>query len=808
MDTRERLGPYALGLGSTYGYSGEDLANALEAQARGELPVQPDDAPATLELRIHGVGGAPAPVNLESPAAIQVAGDHRAGFYRAWYPGGSAGTQHLREAYCWGRLDTSWWTAFWALLMPFGLYNLAHWALPGTGGPALRYAARAVLRLQSLVLTGMLVATSCYVALDMLAWQGPQRDLLPSFLSWYAAWAPGWRLAGAAVPVFAVIAALWWLSHRTQGDYEQRSSGAGAPDEEGWALSSPRLWCGSRTVARQRDVHLIACAAVILVVESLPPVTRDAWLRAPVGVAGGVLAAVAVALTLSPWTDHERVPRPALPGELTRRKAFETAVYAVKWLAVGVASGVAVSRIWWTPDIRGAAALPYDSRLQLVFFWTALGSVLVLLAVVVGQRPWRQRDVMVRGFAGVGISLLATLVATIFTASLLQTVSQLIASPTFQTDAVPAYGQDQAAGFYLPSTAYAGGLAFGVALVVAVGTALVLLLVVSRLRARAIRREGRLLPALYGAHGYTGPDAEAAKQVAGTVATSRLTDLAGVVLLVVAVPTFVVLVGYQLWIEAGDIHLSPWARAGAYLATLATGAFLGWVRAAVTSSNARKRVGFVWDVITFWPRACHPLGPPSYGERSVPEVVTRLRRLTGDDVSDPEHDPALAQQAAEEHDAAGVRAGQPPSEVLLTGYSQGCPIAMAVVAQLPETARRRLRLLTLASPARRLYGRAFPSYFGADQLEVFQDRLTDREQTVRWVNLVRETDYIGGWVRARGGPEATQTEVDHWLRDPPVLWADADPSPPPTHLHSGWFSDEQVRPYADRLRDLPPNSPV
>src|SRR4029077_5249778 len=92
-----------LGLGSTYGYSGADLTNLRQALARGEVPFQPPGtAPTeTLELRIHGVGGAPAEVNLESPATLQVAGDARAGFYRAWLPGGTAKGRPLQEAYCW-----------------------------------------------------------------------------------------------------------------------------------------------------------------------------------------------------------------------------------------------------------------------------------------------------------------------------------------------------------------------------------------------------------------------------------------------------------------------------------------------------------------------------------------------------------------------------------------------------------------------------------------------------------------------------------------------------------------------------------
>ena len=40
--------------------------------------------------------------------------------------------------------------------------------------------------------------------------------------------------------------------------------------------------------------------------------------------------------------------------------------------------------------------------------------------------------------------------------------------------------------------------------------------------------------------------------------------------------------------------------------------------------DSRRHIGVVWDVGTFWPRAYHPLAPPSYTERAVPELQRRL----------------------------------------------------------------------------------------------------------------------------------------------------------------------------------------
>ena len=794
-----------LGLGSTYGYSGADLTNLREALARGEVPYQPPGtAPTeTLELRIHGVGGAPPEVNLESPATLQVAGDARAGFYRAWFPGGTAKGRRLQEAYCWGHLDTAWWTALWLLLLPFGLLNLAHWALPRDGSFAVRYAARALLRLLGLVLTVALVATASYIALDLIAWQAAGRQQLWSWLDWYEAWPVGARMALASILVYAVIGVLWWLSLRTQGDYEDRRSGYGAPDEAGWALSDPFLWCGSRPVKRQRSIHLVAAAAVLFLMQGLPGVTSAEALRAVVLAVAFALFAVAAALTLMPWSD--RPPRQDVTAGQARlgdeEGRVEHLVCAAARAALLLSAAVAISRIWWTPDDVGVTALPYDGRVQLVLFFTGLGLVVVFGGVVAAHRPWRQRDVLVHGFAAAGIALFATLVSTIFTASLLNTVSQLISKPTLSTVAVPVRVPT---GLYLPSTAYSGGLAFLEAVLVTLLVVVVIVAWVRPRRAHAIRtgHERHDLGLLYAGHrprrDYAGStrDADAAGAVAKTIATSKLTDSSGVILLVITVPTLVVLLGYQTLLLAKE----PWATAelrryatmGAYLATLATGAFLAYLRSAVTDPSARKRIGFLWDVVTFWPRASHPLGPPSYAERSIPEVVTRIRRIVGDTAE--EGDPALAQQHAETFDA-GPRPHyrEAHTALLVVGYSQGCPIATAVVAQLPPEVRARTSLLTLASPVRRLYGRTFPAYFGEHQLELFEQRMT-RPDGLHWANLVRETDYIGGWART-----TEDGAVDHWILDPPVLWEDADPAPPPTHRHSNWFSDPQTRPYAERL---------
>jgi hypothetical protein len=285
---------------------------------------------------------------------------------------------------------------------------------------------------------------------------------------------------------------------------------------------------------------------------------------------------------------------------------------------------------------------------------------------------------------------------------------------------------------------------------------------------------------------------ESRTKVAGIWAISSLTDLAPLAIGILAVPTAAVfVVGELVWLTRRNhvpVTLASISGFGGAAGVVAIGFFLVQLRSALTNASARKRFGTLWDVGTFWPRACHPFAPPCYAERSVPEVVLRLRRLVGDVARD--DDPAVAQQEAEADDPDAPREAHRP--VLVTGYSQGTPISVAIIAQLPPDVCDRVALLTLAAPVHRLYGRAFPAYFGP--LRVLEERLTDAAGQVRWRNAVRRSDYIGGWALDPGGGT-----VDHEILDPPTLWPDRDPTPPPAHLHSVWFQDPQTRPFAAEL---------
>ncbi|MBV9831597.1 MAG: hypothetical protein JOZ82_08355, partial [Marmoricola sp.] len=130
-------------------------------------------------------------------------------------------------------------------------------------------------------------------------------------------------------------------------------------------------------------------------------------------------------------------------------------------------------------------------------------------------------------------------------------------------------------------------------------------------------------------------------------------------------------------------HIRPLADLSLYVVS-ATAAGLILLGSRIrTSDSVRRAVGVIWDLATFWPRSSHPLSPPCYSERVVPEISRRV--LWALEVS-------------------GDRA------VVLSGHSQGSLIVTTVAARLPRL--ERLRMITYGSQVRALYGRFFPAVFG------------------------------------------------------------------------------------------------
>jgi len=312
---------------------------------------------------------------------------------------------------------------------------------------------------------------------------------------------------------------------------------------------------------------------------------------------------------------------------------------------------------------------------------------------------------------------------------------------------------------------------------------------------------------------------ESRLRVARAWATALLTDRAPTVALLLSCGALVAVIAAMVLPSLSGLLKTPLVPGiasaegvvGLFLAAL----LVALLRRAYQDPSERKAIGAVWDVATFWPRAAHPFAPPCYAERAIPELVDRIRVLTGHVVENTTDPAWLSIVAHRPNPGQPARATLPPGPLLLTGYSQGSVIAAAVIAQLPTDVVHDVALLTLACPARRLYGRAFPAYFGVQEMGVLAHRLSGVDQLEqwpeqfdgvrgRWRNLVRETDYIGSWVQkgaAASGPDSLRSDLDQRCPDPPVLTSDLYPTPPPSHRHSDFWPDPCTNRLGEHLID-------
>jgi hypothetical protein len=265
------------------------------------------------------------------------------------------------------------------------------------------------------------------------------------------------------------------------------------------------------------------------------------------------------------------------------------------------------------------------------------------------------------------------------------------------------------------------------------------------------------------------PDTSRTRRIAGRVARARLTDGAPWFVGVTAVVT--VLLGAAAVAGAWATNEVPGRAAdgapgpvqavaetaqalGSWMLSLGVLLFITGGRRAYRDASARRTIGILWDIGTFWPRAAHPFAPPCYAERAVPDLTWRMDTWTG---------------------GTGRR-------LVISGHSQGSILAAAAVWQLPWRTRRRVALLTYGSPLERLYGRWFPAYFGPEPL-----RALHREIHC-WRNLWRRTDPIGGPI-LRGGRADVGIDRDA-LRDPLVYGRTPQhPLPAPILGHSDYQAD-------------------
>lgn len=742
-------------------------------RAHGHIAGRDPDPPAPppvragseLELLVHGVGGATPEKMLGDPRTVRISGDDTAAlFRRAGHTGDApAGRGPVREAYVWCNLTSGdAGRALWLLLLPFMVVNLAHWMRPATDGRGRTVRCYGLLvRLAALTLTVLLVAAACEVALDLVAWQCAgvtacaRRHSWLGFLSPAASgdgwWSPpGRRLALAAAAPAALTALLWYLSHRTWSAYESHRpmDHEPEPQSDDNALARPGFWYGRRLVARLRAAHTAAGLLTVAAAVATPAARFD---HRPGGPAALDALGWALTAALVGWAA-------AVVGVVCRRGRSENRLdrgidrHLVRRLPLGALALLLLTLLyagWARPGWRSTGRLPGDPAFGALML--AQGLLVVVLAAVAHDLHRRRPDPRagMRGLGGPAVALLGCALGGVMTGGFAGRVADWLDGTRAVLDGPPVLLTWQAS--LIPPL-----------LLVLLALAAVLALRTARL-ARAERDRVR--------HEHPGEPEDPPRtcRIAHVRAMATLTDRAPLLLAVLSATTLPL--GAAALTGALATGRTPQGAArraypvvhaaaetsqalGSWLVGLGFLLFVTWGRRAYKDPSARRTIGVLWDVGTFWPRAAHPFAPPCYAERAVPDLTWRMATWTG-------------------------RTG---GRLVLSGHSQGSVLAAAAAWQLTPAVRGRVALLTYGSPLERLYGRWFPAYFGPRALAALH------RDVACWRNLHRRTDPIGGPVRLPGdcGPE-----VDHGpLKDPLAYGRTPEhPLPAPLLGHSDYQAD-------------------
>ncbi|UXY25970.1 hypothetical protein [Streptomyces sp. HUAS TT20] len=754
------------------------------------LAVRPGGPRTDLELLVHGVGGTTPEEMLGDPRTVRITGDDTAAVFRRAddVDAESVPDDHrdgpVPEAYVWCNLTSgNGARALWLLLLPFMVVNLAHWMRPAARGRKRAVRLYGLLvRLAGLTLTVLLVAAACEVALDLAAWQCAGTGACVRHHSWLGFLSPavsgdGWwsrpgqRLAVAALVPTALTGLLWYLAHRTWAAYESekpmtRDPGPDDHDDR-TSLGRPGFWYGRRPVARLRAAHTAAGLLTVAAAVMTPVLGFDRRAGGPAApeILGPLLAA-ATAL----WAA-------VVVGVVCRRGRSENRLdqeldeHLVRRLPLGALALLALTLLyagWPRPGWHSAGRLPGDTA----FGGIALvqGVLVIALGVVAHDLHRRHPDprAAMRGLGGPAVALLACALGGVMSGGVAQRVADWldgtggsITGPpvllTWQASVIPP--------LLLAVLALAGVLTWR-----------------TWRRCRAERRT------VERGHRPEPEDTARTRRIARTRAMAGLTDRAPLVVAVVSAATFLLGAGALVGAQVSERTPGEAARRahavvqgaaetsqalGSWLVGLGFIVFVTWGRRAYKDASARRTIGILWDVGTFWPRAAHPFAPPCYAERAVPDLTWRMATWTR-------------------------RTG---GRVVISGHSQGSVLAAAAAWQLAPSVRKKVALLTYGSPLERLYGRWFPAHFGPPALSSLH------REVACWRNLYRLTDPIGGPVRLPGdcGPEVDREP----LHDPLAYGRTAlHPLPAPILGHSDYqadpaFAEERARLLAGLRPDVP-----
>ena len=764
-----------------------------------QLPVAAECDGVT-ELRVHGVGGTPPDAILGDLAPEQVSGDAIAGFYRSSDHRAGDGDRDARldadrhvEVYSWGGLTSqSKIRVLWLALLPFLLANLAGWMCSAkTRESAWRFRLhRLAAGLGALALTVNAALIAVMISADVVAYQTVRAGLARH--QWWLA-PLGWHfvaghparqvMLGVLVPVLFVLALVWLASktwryeavrppYQVTAERKEKSRLITAAALKA-GLADNEFWDGEGSVKLVTWLHLAVVAGFLAVVLGVttkaltvtgsPHVIALAWIAIGLGAGTVALGVAYVCLdAFDAWPDELRGGLPFLLGPA-----------AVALIAAGLFA-------WLQPggSIPQAAELP---GMTSVIGWTALAIAVVvavaLISMLLGLPG--SRGTLIGGpwiTLMLAFSVLNTLMlsAEIWVAHLVGPVASNAADAIARRP-----GQ-----IYLPYVITSGVplvIWAAVLAVLAFGLVEGIRLLLTRQLGGETAREYRDLAAAFrdplteprnrwywsGLSPFPPPgdmsrDEGQGKNWERTIARAQFLGRAShdATWLLWGVIAGQLVIAVCVW----QLHVQPPVvirNLGVFIAGLVLPALMAFLYAAWSDPTKRRTIGVLWDVGTFWPRSYHPLSPPCYTERAVPELQRRMWWL---------------------HDNGG--------RVMLVAHSQGAVLATAALVQpgcRPDGDHP--ALITFGSPVGKLYSWGFPGYVDQELLEPLEPRGAGRLND--WRNFYYPTDPIGGSV----GPDLSAADgdpVDAEFLDPAECYYVYGQPPPSSQGHSGYWADARV----------------